>query len=133
MASAKDVFEAIQTAWNAANFHTSYSPLYRDMKAYNRAMVYAILSVEDVSRAARTCSTEYWQHVVRITLRGSTKEIVESALDTIGTAADAWSLSLASGTQVQLERTGEGYFQEDERVEVAFLQYRIVRSKGRLN
>lgn len=133
MASAKDVFEAIQTAWNAANFHTTYSPLYRDMKAYNRAMVYAILSVEDVTRTARTCSTEYWQHIVRITLRATTKELAESALDTIGTAADAWSLSLASGSQVQLERTSEGYFQEDERVEVAFLQYRIVRSKGRLN
>ena len=133
MSSAKDVLEAVQTAWNAASFNTTYSPLYRDMKAYNRAMVYAILSAEDVSRTARTCSNEYWQNILRITLRGSTPEIVESALDTIGAAADAWALTISGGTQVQLERLSEGYFSEDEKVSVGYLRYNIVRSKGRLN
>lgn len=130
MASSKDVFAAIKTHWDNSSLG-AYSGPHREMKAYNVAKPYVILSSVSNTRSARTCSNEYWDHVFRFIIRANKETDAESALDAIAEAFDDASLTISNGTMVKIERDSEGYYLEDEKVAVAWVQYTVVRSKTR--
>lgn len=132
MASATDVLAACQTRWIAAGMVATYGSLYRDMKAYSRAKPYCILTVESVDRTARTCANEYWNHILRITVRDTTPELCETAINAIIACFDGQTLSISNGGQVRLQTESEGYGQEDEKVAFAFLRFSVLRAKARL-
>lgn len=130
MASSKDVFAAIKTHWDASSL-SAYNGPYRDRKPYNIAFPYVIFSSVTNARAARSCANEYWDHKFRFIIRHNNEADAESILDSITTAFDSANLTISNGTMVKIERDSEGYYAEDEKVTVAWVQYTVLRSKSR--
>lgn len=130
MASSQDVFAAVKVKWDASSL-SAYSGPYFGQKKKGVNMPYVTFISTSNVLATTTTHSEYWEHYFRFVIRARTAELAAAGLEAIGAAFDPATLSISNGTQVSLRRLNEGYFEEDESVFAAYIEYKVVRRKAR--